>query len=196
MPKPIVKQAVVIGAGMGGLASAKAVAPHVEKVVVFEREPLPDAPAPRSATLQPRHTLGLLAGGHRALECLFPGFGVDFADAFFTEIQRHIKAPWAVAITYLIYPQTRGERPPNFEEQLQKTHTLMRLAAEDYETDEIVFEVRALLKPQSALRECRLAARVMAMMADQRARPSFRRREPPGPAFDFDQTRHELTPAE
>jgi hypothetical protein len=30
MPYPILKQAVVIGAGMGGLAAAKAVAPHFE----------------------------------------------------------------------------------------------------------------------------------------------------------------------
>src|SRR6202042_1287425 len=73
MPNPILKQAVVIGAGMGGLAAAKAVAPHFEKVIVFERDALPDAPAPRPGTPQARHTHGLLAGGHRALERLFPG---------------------------------------------------------------------------------------------------------------------------
>ncbi len=73
MPNPILKQAVVIGAGMGGLAAAKAVAPHFEKVIVFERDALPDAPAPRLGTPQARHTHGLLAGGCRALEHLFPG---------------------------------------------------------------------------------------------------------------------------
>jgi hypothetical protein len=41
----------------------------------------------------------------------------------------------------------------------------MRLAAEDYETDRIVFEVRALLKPQSVLRGPELASRVGSMMA-------------------------------
>jgi hypothetical protein len=41
----------------------------------------------------------------------------------------------------------------------------MRLAADDAEVDKIVFEVRALLKPQSALREPELESRVMAMMA-------------------------------
>jgi hypothetical protein len=41
----------------------------------------------------------------------------------------------------------------------------MRLAAEDYETDKIVFEVRSLLKPQSALSEPELARRVMSVMA-------------------------------
>ena len=73
MSNPILKQAVVIGAGMGGLAAAKAVAPHFEKVVVLDRDALPDAPAPRPGTPQARHTHGLLAGGCRALERLFPG---------------------------------------------------------------------------------------------------------------------------
>ena len=65
----------------------------------------------------------------------------------------------------LVYPQTRGERPPDFEEKLQYTRALMRLAAEDAETDKILAEVRSLLKPPSALREPELASRVMAMMA-------------------------------
>ena len=81
MPNPILKQAVVIGAGMGGLAAAKAVAPHFEKVIVFERDALPDAPAPRPGTPQARHTHGLLAGGHRALERLFPGIELDLVEA-------------------------------------------------------------------------------------------------------------------
>jgi hypothetical protein len=41
----------------------------------------------------------------------------------------------------------------------------MRLAAEDAETDRILFEVRALLRPWSALREPELASRVVSMMA-------------------------------
>jgi hypothetical protein len=65
----------------------------------------------------------------------------------------------------LVYPQTRGERPPDFEEKLQYTRALMRLAAEDADTDRILSEVRALLRPWSALREPELASRVMAMMA-------------------------------
>ncbi len=87
------------------------------------------------------------------------------AEAFFTEIQPLLETPWAVAMADLVYPQTRGERPPDFEERLQYTRALMRLAAEDYETDKIVFEVRSLLKPQSALREPGLASRVRSMMA-------------------------------
>src|SRR5580658_9910436 len=81
MSNPILKQAVVIGAGMGGLAAAKAVAPHFEKVIVFDRDALPDAPAARPGTPQARHTHGLLAGGCRALQRLFPGLELDLVDA-------------------------------------------------------------------------------------------------------------------
>jgi glycine/D-amino acid oxidase-like deaminating enzyme len=72
MPNPILKQAVVVGAGMGGLTAAKAIAPHFERVIVFDRDALPDAPAPRPGTPQARHTHGLLAGGHRASNVCFP----------------------------------------------------------------------------------------------------------------------------
>ena len=93
MPNPILKQAVVVGAGMGGLTAAKAVAPHFERVIVFDRDALPDAPAPRPGTPQARHTHGLLAGGHRALECLFPGIELDLveADAVRMRVRRDLR---------------------------------------------------------------------------------------------------------
>ena len=87
------------------------------------------------------------------------------AEAFFSEIQPLLETPWAVAMADLVYPQTGGERPTDFEERLQYTRALTRLAAEDYETDKIVSEVRALLRPWSALREPELASRVMSMMS-------------------------------
>ena len=73
MTSSIARRAVVIGAGMGGLAAAKAVAPHFEKVTVLDRDVLPGGPAPRAGTPQARHVHGLLAGGQKALEELFPG---------------------------------------------------------------------------------------------------------------------------
>ena len=81
MPNPTLKQAVVIGAGMGGLAAAKAVAHHFEKVIVFDRDALQDGPAPRPGTPQARDTHNLLAGGFRALEHLFPGIELDLFEA-------------------------------------------------------------------------------------------------------------------
>ena len=41
--RTIAEQAVVIGAGMGGLAGAKAVAPYFEQVTVLDRDVLPEA---------------------------------------------------------------------------------------------------------------------------------------------------------
>jgi 2-polyprenyl-6-methoxyphenol hydroxylase-like FAD-dependent oxidoreductase len=81
MRNSMFKHAVVIGAGMAGLAAAKAIAPHFEKVTVFDRDSLPGAPAPRSGTPQARHTHGLLAGGHSALDRLFPGIEIDLMEA-------------------------------------------------------------------------------------------------------------------
>jgi 2-polyprenyl-6-methoxyphenol hydroxylase-like FAD-dependent oxidoreductase len=78
-PTLVGKQAVVVGAGMGGLAAAGALADHFEQVVVLERDTLPLDAAHRAGTPQSRHIHGLLAGGQRALGELFPGFEQDLA---------------------------------------------------------------------------------------------------------------------
>src|SRR5438132_13412566 len=80
-PNLVGKQAVVIGAGMGGLAAAGALADHFERVVVLERDKLPLDAAHRNGTPQSRHIHGLLAGGQRALGELFSGFEQDLARA-------------------------------------------------------------------------------------------------------------------
>jgi 2-polyprenyl-6-methoxyphenol hydroxylase-like FAD-dependent oxidoreductase len=68
------QHAVVIGAGMGGLTAARALADHFERVLVLERDVLPADPVDRHGVPQGRHVHALLAGGHRALGDLFPGF--------------------------------------------------------------------------------------------------------------------------
>jgi 2-polyprenyl-6-methoxyphenol hydroxylase-like FAD-dependent oxidoreductase len=77
MPSTIGKRAIVIGAGIGGLTAAAAVAPYFEHVVVIERDALPTQPSTRPGTPQAKHVHALLAGGQRALEQLFPGFERD-----------------------------------------------------------------------------------------------------------------------
>ena len=114
-----------------------------------------------SVAAQEAHVLASVLESRRRLGDPLGGL----AESFFAEIQPLLETPWAVAMSDLVYPQTRGERPPDFEEKLQYTRALMRLAAEDAETDRILSEVRALLRPQSALREPELASRVMSMMA-------------------------------
>ena len=88
------------------------------------------------------------------------GLGHDYL----VRIQDLLEAPWAVAQTDFVYPQTRGARPPDFEKRLQYGAALTRLAAEDPETHRILIEVRHLIRPQSALREPELARRVAALM--------------------------------
>jgi 2-polyprenyl-6-methoxyphenol hydroxylase-like FAD-dependent oxidoreductase len=78
------RRAVVVGAGMGGLAAAGALADFFERVIVVERDHLPadDAePVDRSGTPQSKHIHALLAGGERALGELFPGFASELAAA-------------------------------------------------------------------------------------------------------------------
>jgi len=79
MPDLIARHAVVIGAGMAGLSAAKAVGPYFDKVVVLDRDALPHGPAPRAGTPQARHAHGLLTGGQKALEELFPGIESELA---------------------------------------------------------------------------------------------------------------------
>src|SRR3954454_7471990 len=67
------KQAVVIGAGMAGLAAAGALAEHFDQVVVLERDSLPSEPMHRAGTPQARHVHALLLSGERALSAFFPG---------------------------------------------------------------------------------------------------------------------------
>lgn len=55
MSKYIGKQAIVIGAGMGGLTAAKALAGHFERVLVLERDELPGPGTPlRDAAIAAR----------------------------------------------------------------------------------------------------------------------------------------------
>src|SRR5258706_1657073 len=75
------KQAVVIGAGIGGLTAAGALAHRFDQVVVLERDTLPSEPTHRAGTPQARHVHGLLLSGQRALSELFPGFEQDLARA-------------------------------------------------------------------------------------------------------------------
>ncbi|HVJ55533.1 MAG TPA: FAD-dependent oxidoreductase [Aliidongia sp.] len=71
------EQAVVIGAGIGGLAAAGALAEHFDRVILFERDVLTDAAISRSGTPQDKHLHALMSGGERALSELFPGFTQD-----------------------------------------------------------------------------------------------------------------------
>lgn len=73
------KHAVVLGASMGGLLAARALADFFDTVTLVERDVLPDGPAQRRGVPQGRHAHGLLSGGLDALAELFPGLPEDLA---------------------------------------------------------------------------------------------------------------------
>ena len=41
------------------------------------------------------------------------------AEAFLAEIQPLLETPWSHAMGELVYPETRGERPPDLEQKLK-----------------------------------------------------------------------------
>jgi 2-polyprenyl-6-methoxyphenol hydroxylase-like FAD-dependent oxidoreductase len=81
MSSYIANRALVIGAGMAGLAAAGALSNHFEQVLVLDRDQIPGEPAHRTGTPQARHAHVLLAGGLRALAELFPGFVDSLTEA-------------------------------------------------------------------------------------------------------------------
>jgi 2-polyprenyl-6-methoxyphenol hydroxylase-like FAD-dependent oxidoreductase len=81
MPGSIGRQAIVVGAGIGGLAAAKALSSTFETVTVLKRDALPSAPIARSGTPQARQIHVLLRGGLDALIELFPEFGTELERA-------------------------------------------------------------------------------------------------------------------
>jgi len=75
------QRAIVIGAGIGGLAAAGALGNSFERVEVLERDRLAGVIASRTGTPQDRHPHALLAGGLQALEDVLPGFSDELARA-------------------------------------------------------------------------------------------------------------------
>ncbi len=67
------RTAVVLGASIAGLLTARALSDSFEEVLLIERAELRDDPAPRPTVPQGRHSHGLLAGGIDSLERLLPG---------------------------------------------------------------------------------------------------------------------------
>ena len=66
--------AVILGASIAGLLAARALAPHFERVLLLERDSLPDKPDYRSGTAQAQHAHILLRRGLTGLEQALPGF--------------------------------------------------------------------------------------------------------------------------
>lgn len=71
------RRAVVMGASMAGLVTARVLADHFDEVVLVERDALPQGAEGRKGAPQGRHLHALLKRGAQVLEGLFPGIGAD-----------------------------------------------------------------------------------------------------------------------
>ena len=75
------RHAIVIGGSMAGLLAARVLADHYERVTLVERDALAASRDNRRGVPQGRHTHGLLAGGRRVLDILFPGISEELVAA-------------------------------------------------------------------------------------------------------------------
>jgi 2-polyprenyl-6-methoxyphenol hydroxylase-like FAD-dependent oxidoreductase len=66
------REALVIGASMGGLLAARVLSAHFEQVTVFERDEVVDRPESRKGQPQTRHLHTLLAQGLHVFDRFFP----------------------------------------------------------------------------------------------------------------------------
>ncbi|MBF6072418.1 FAD-dependent monooxygenase [Nocardia farcinica] len=72
---------VVAGGGMAGLLVAAAASRFADRVVIVEKDPVPDRPGPRRGVPQGRQVHALLGAGQDAMERLLPGIVDDFEAA-------------------------------------------------------------------------------------------------------------------
>jgi 2-polyprenyl-6-methoxyphenol hydroxylase-like FAD-dependent oxidoreductase len=75
------RRAIVIGASIAGLVTARVLANHVDRVVLIERDRFPAGDGPRNGTPQGHHAHILLARGRELLDGLFPGLQAELAAA-------------------------------------------------------------------------------------------------------------------
>jgi len=87
-------EAIVIGAGMGGLAAAMALSRRFEHVTVLDRDNLPSGPEPRIGTPQAQHGHALLLSGQQAWGQLFPGFERALEDAGAVKMRAGVDIIW------------------------------------------------------------------------------------------------------
>lgn len=80
-PGRLGEHALVIGAGISGLLSARVLAEHFPKVTVLDRDRLPVDPVPRKGVPQGRHLHSLAVRGSELLEDFFPGLDRELDEA-------------------------------------------------------------------------------------------------------------------
>lgn len=75
------KHAIVIGGSIAGMCAARVLSDVYDRVTVYDRDELPDAPVNRAAVPQGRHVHLLMARGAQEFESLYPGMLADMVAA-------------------------------------------------------------------------------------------------------------------
>jgi hypothetical protein len=146
---------------------------HFERLDVFPRGLLPIGDA--ICRFNPIYGQGMSVAAQEA--CLLnhllriPAVEGDplarLGGTFLAMVQVLIEAPWAMsAVPDFIFPETRGQRPADFDSALKFSAALTRIAVRDPAVHKLMIEVQHLLKPRSSYRDPELVQRVMAEMAE------------------------------
>jgi 2-polyprenyl-6-methoxyphenol hydroxylase-like FAD-dependent oxidoreductase len=95
--------------------------------------------------------------------------GLDgLAQTFFPKVAEVITTPWLLAANLdLLFPQTKGERPPDLEEGVRYFAAVDALTKEDVEVHRLLTEVFQLTKPLSVLNEEPLRSRALEQLQKQ-----------------------------
>ncbi len=164
---PTIHDAVSKAKRVGGIARYRfpeSIRRHYARLGSFPRGLLPTGDS--VCRFNPIYGQGMSVGAQeaRALDRLLTERAGDadpldgLATAFFEAVEDVIETPWmSAALPDLAYPGTRGERPADLEAQLKRAATLNKLAAEDVRVNQVLLEVRHLVKPHSVLDEPWLA---------------------------------------
>jgi hypothetical protein len=172
---PTIYNAISHAKRLGGVARygfPESVRRHFERLKVFPRGLLPIGDA--FCRFNPVYGQGMSVAALEAclLTRLLENLGqvsnpiAALAPTFFAEVQTLIETPWSVAILDFVFPDTRGQRPADFETTLKFGIALTRLAAEDPAVHKLTVEVQHLLRPRSVYRDPALVQRVLAKMAE------------------------------
>jgi 2-polyprenyl-6-methoxyphenol hydroxylase-like FAD-dependent oxidoreductase len=188
-PSSASTHAVVIGAGIAGLVTARVLTDHFDRVTLLERDNLPEGPEfrvgvpqescstarPASWSAAPAEVYGqgmtvaaesAVALGHGIEEhrARRPRQGLTgFARVFQRRLARLVFAPWTLATgDDLQWPETEGERP-GFLSRLAQRYTdhVLHLATEDARAHQVFLEVQQGLRPPEALFQPAIAAKVL-----------------------------------
>ena len=86
---------------------------------------------------------------------------VALQQGFMAEVASVLETPWAMATSRdLMFPDTRGPRPENFQASVEFESAMFRAAVMDPVVHKAAMDVNQLLQPRSLLRSPHIMARI------------------------------------